>query len=307
MNSLKSSNLLYIAVTALAMFVLPASGAVAAAEETATAGPAGVLDLELRSRSETVKGSGHVQVVSKTCQWDPKQTAIIICDMWNMHHCAAAERRTGELAAPMNEVVKAARAKGVFIIHCPSDCMKFYQGAPQRKRAQEAPLAKAPVPFKWNNEDRAREPALPVTPGCSCDTPQPCNTGRQWTKEHDAIEIAAEDAISDNGQEIYNLLQARRIDNVIIMGVHTNVCVLGRPFGIRQMVYLGKNVVLCRDLTDTYHRDPGRHFQGLEQVIEHVERYWCPTITSASLTGKPPFRFVADQPGGAKPAASSNK
>ena len=128
------------------------------------------------------------------------------------------------------------------------------------------------MPFKWNNEDRAREPALPVTPGCSCDTPQPCNTGRQWTKEHDAIEIAAEDAISDNGQEIYNLLQARRIDNVIIMGVHTNVCVLGRPFGIRQMVYLGKNVVLCRDLTDTYHRDPGRHFQGLEQVIEHVER-----------------------------------
>jgi hypothetical protein len=75
------------------------------------------------------------------------------------------------------------------------------------------------------------------------------------------------------------------------MGVHTNRCVLGRPFGIRQMAYLGKNVVLCRDLTDSFHRDPGHHFEGLEKIIEHVEKYWCPTITSESLTGQPPFQF----------------
>ncbi len=297
MSLLKNSNILYIVVTAL-VCVLSAPSPVLAADQAAPEEPVGVLHLTLRSRVEAVKGSGQVQVETNACQWDPKKTAIIICDMWNMHHCAAAERRTGELAAPMNEAVKAARAKGVFIIHSPSDCMKFYQDAPQRKRAQQAPLAKTPLPFKWNNEDPKREPPLPVSPGCSCDTPQPCDTGRRWTKEHDAIEIAAEDAISDNGQEVYNLLQARQINNVILMGVHTNVCVLGRPFGIRQMVYLGKNVVLCRDLTDTYHRDPGRHFQGLEKVIEHVERYWCPTITSTSLTGKPPFRFAADKTGG---------
>ena len=29
------------------------------------------------------------------------------------------------------------------------------------------------------------------------------------------------------------------------------MCVLGRPFGIRQMVHLGKNVALMRDMTDT--------------------------------------------------------
>jgi hypothetical protein len=75
------------------------------------------------------------------------------------------------------------------------------------------------------------------------------------------------------------------------MGVHTNRCVLGRPFGIRQMVYLGKDVVLCRDLTDSYHRDPGKHFEGLDQIISHVEKYWCPTITSESITSEPPFRF----------------
>lgn len=36
----------------------------------------------------------------------------------------------------------------------------------------------------------------------------------------------------------------------ISMGVHTNMCVLGRPFGIRAMVGLGRNVVLVRDLID---------------------------------------------------------
>ena len=34
-------------------------------------------------------------------------------------------------------------------------------------------------------------------------------------------------------------------------GVHTNMCVLGRPFGLRQMARLGKNTALVRDMTDT--------------------------------------------------------
>ncbi|MDA7676778.1 isochorismatase family protein [bacterium] len=46
-------------------------------------------------------------------------------------------------------------------------------------------------------------------------------------------------------------MKQRGITNVIILGVHTNMCVLGRPFSIRQMVYQGQNVALVRDLTDT--------------------------------------------------------
>ena len=46
------------------------------------------------------------------------------------------------------------------------------------------------------------------------------------------IEIDAQrDYISDSGKEIWNVLEAREIDNVILTGVHTNMCVLGRPFG----------------------------------------------------------------------------
>jgi nicotinamidase-related amidase len=91
------------------------------------------------------------------------------------------------------------------------------------------------------------------------------------------------------------LLQARGIDNVILCGVHLNMCVLGRPFGIRQMVRLGKNVVLMRDMTDTMYNPekPPKvsHFAGTDLVVEHVEKYWCPSITSTDLTGKPAFKF----------------
>ena len=71
------------------------------------------------------------------------------------------------------------------------------------------------------------------------------------------------------------------------MGVHTNMCVLGRPFGIRQQKYLDKNVVLCRDLTDALY-DPRdkpfvSHTRGVELVIEHIEKYWCPSIEGSSL------------------------
>jgi hypothetical protein len=63
------------------------------------------------------------------------------------------------------------------------------------------------------------------------------------------------------------------------------------------MAYLGKNVVLCRDLTDSYHRDPDAHFDGLDKIIEHIESYWCPSITSQAITGQAPFKFPGDKRG----------
>jgi hypothetical protein len=117
-------------------------------------------------------------------------------------------------------------------------------------------------------------------------------------RQIETIEIAPEDAISDDGQEVFNLLEQRGIEDVIVMGVHTNSCVLGRPYGIRQLVYVGKKPLLCRDLTDSFHRDHRGHFQGTESIVEHIEKYWCPTITSDQLVGGEPFRFAAsgDQP-----------
>jgi nicotinamidase-related amidase len=253
----------------------------------------------LRSRVKAEDNGGDVRAVERTATWDPARTAIVIVDMWDDHHCRSAAERVAQMAPHMNEVVKAARRNGALIIHAPSDCMDFYKDTPARLLAQTAPKSPAPVKFQWNYFNPEREGPLAAKleqGGCSCDLPQPCNPSyKAWKRQIATIEIAEEDAVSADGQEVYNLLQDRGIQNVIVMGVHTNRCVLGRPFGIRQMVYLGKNVVLCRDLTDSYHRDPGAHFEGLDKIVEHVETHWCPSITSQSITSQPPFKFPGDK------------
>jgi len=69
--------------------------------------------------------------------------------------------------------------------------------------------------------------------------------------------------------------------------VHTNMCVLGRSFAIRQMTRWGVPCVLVRDLTDTMYNPRMRpfvsHEEGTELVVEHIERYWCPTVLSEEL------------------------
>ena len=113
------------------------------------------------------------------------------------------------------------------------------------------------------------------------------------------LEIADRDYISDNGAEIWSIMEQKQIHNVILLGVHTNMCVLGRPFGLRQMSKNGKNVVLVRDMTDTMY-NPGRwpyvsHFQGTDLIVEHIEKFVCPTITSNQLLGGKIFRFRHDK------------
>ena len=84
----------------------------------------------------------------------------------------------------------------------------------------------------------------------------------------------------------------------MLVGVHTNMCVIGRPFGLRNMARFGKNVVLVRDMTDTMYnsrRWPNvNHFRGTDLIVEHIEKAVCPTITSDQLLGGKPFRFKND-------------
>jgi nicotinamidase-related amidase len=265
------------------------------------------LTLHTRSRGADEKPDTG-KPVTQVVHWDPRKTVIIVCDMWDDHWCKSASRRVGEMAGSMNEVIKQARARGVLILHAPSSVTKFYDKTPQRALARQATYAKTPVPLAtaerwgttWCWPDEKREQKLPIDDSdMGCDCREKCTIREAWTRQIATIEIAASDAITDNGQETWNLLTARGIDNVILMGVHLNMCVLGRPFAIRQQVQLGKNVVLCRDLTDTmYNPDkPPKvsHFEGTDLVIEHVEKYWCPTITSRDLTGRVPFRFKDDK------------
>ncbi|HEY0982128.1 protein-signal peptide and transmembrane prediction [Schlesneria sp.] len=280
------------------------------AEETAAAAAVKPLVLKTRSRVGQSLEEPLTKAVVKeaTVEWDPRKTALIICDMWDQHWCKGAAARVEELAGPMNKVIHAARDRGVFIIHAPSTTVDFYKGTPQRRLAQTAPFVKTRLPLAtverwgtaWCYPDGKREAELPIDDtdmGCDCETK--CEIVPPWTRQINTIDILEGDAITDHGQETFNLLADRGIDHVIIMGVHLNMCVLGRPFAIRQLVTQGKDVLLVRDMTDTMYCSKSKpfvsHFAGTDLVISHVEKHWCPTILSSDLVGGKPFRFREDK------------
>jgi nicotinamidase-related amidase/type 1 glutamine amidotransferase len=257
-------------------------------------------EFNARFRQRSSLDTNRFEVVQQTMRWDPAKTAIIICDMWDRHWCKGATARVAEMAPRMNEVIQEARKRGALIIHAPSETMRFYADWPQRKHAQEAPKSVPPQDVqRWQSLDAGKEPPLPIDDsdgGCD-DLPQ-CPQGGPWKRQIATLEIAPNDAISDRGDEVYNLLQQHGRDQVLIMGVHENMCVLGRPFSIRQMVRLGKKVLLMRDMTDTMYNSRRApyvsHFVGTDLVAEHIEKYWCPTVTSVDILGSPAFRFQGD-------------
>jgi nicotinamidase-related amidase len=257
------------------------------------------LTLHPRRRVETNAGSGRYHAITDTVEWDAPKTAIVICDMWDKHWCAGATRRVAEMAPRMNELIVKARRQGVLIIHCPSDTLDYYKDSPARLLAQQAPAAETTRPLeRWCRIDPEREGQLPIDDsdgGCDC-SPQ-CKQHKAWSREISTLKVEPGDAVTDSG-EAYFLMRQRGIENVIVMGVHTNMCVLGRPFSIRQMVYQGLNVVLMRDLTDTMYNSRTapfvHHATGTDLVVEHIEKKWCPTITSVDFLGGSEYRFLED-------------
>jgi nicotinamidase-related amidase len=286
-----------VIVTAL-IVVQPGSKDAATAQQPG--GDAPKLTLHVRKRIETKPGSGRFHAVTETVEWDPAKTALVICDMWDRHWCDNATRRVGEMAPRMNEVAAAARKKGVLVIHCPSDTMDFYKDFPQRKLAQAAPVVETKIPLERScrlvPEKEGRLPIDDSDGGCDCETPM--KTYKAWSRQIPTIRIEAPDAITDSNEAFY-LMKQRGIENVLVMGVHTNMCVLARPFSIRQMVNQGQNVVLIRDMTDTMY-NPAKapfvhHCTGTDLVVEHIEKHWCPSVASVDFVGGKEFRFSEDK------------
>ena len=238
------------------------------------------ITVDLRSRVEAFKGSGDWRAVSFDQSLAVEKTAVLICDMWDKHWCRGATGRVGGLVVRMAPFVDAARKRGIQIIHAPSETMDFYRDAPQRIRMMNLPVIQPPVPLSLP------DPPLPIDDkGGGCDTPD--QFYKAWTREHPGLPVAPSDVISDSGTEIYSFLRARDIHNLLVMGVHANMCILNRSFAIKKMTSLGIRCILVRDLTDAMYNPQDSphvsHADGTRLVIEYIEKYWAPTATSDGL------------------------
>jgi nicotinamidase-related amidase len=251
------------------------------------------LTLSLRTQKLEIEHGYRVwKTVNTSATWPAKRTALLLCDVWDAHTCRGAEERLEKLLPRMQQVVQALRARGVLIVHAPSDVIDFYQGTPARERVLSVPKVEPPPNITHD------DPPQPIDSSDSCDTvpdvkhpeykegmPYP------WKRQHAAIEIdQTQDVISANGRELYSYYRSRGIDRVIEMGVHTNMCILHRSFSIKQMVRWGIEIALVRDLTDAMY-NPAKapyvsHDDGTRLVVEYIEKFWCPTVSSAELLSK---------------------
>lgn len=239
------------------------------------------MQLNLRTRVQPFPGSEQWTEANFNEAVNPATTAIIITDMWDQHWCKGATGRVGEIALKMEPLLEKARAAGVLIIHAPSDTMDFYANTPERLAAKNAPVVAPP------KELTLQQPALPIDDSDGgCDTPG-YKEHRAWSRQIATLKIHPGDVISDSGAEIYNVLKQHHIETVLYMGVHANMCILNRTFGIRQMAKWGMRCILVRDLTDAMYNPAMRpfvpHAAGVELVIEYIEKYAAPTVTSEQV------------------------
>jgi len=206
---------------------------------------------------------------------DPKRVGVIAVDVWNFHWCKTATMRVDAIVPRINKALEAARELGMTVMLCPSDVVDNYVGYPQREAIFALP--KVSVPSVVN----VTCPPVPDAGGCACGRER-CGVNYGWDGMHPGLRIGDADLMPDTQSEVYAICQKYGLTHLIYVGFHTQVCLLGKPMGLRAMKSAGLQCVLARDMTDAHPGyDPARQFTpdlNTEQVVEHFEKHLAPTI-----------------------------
>ncbi len=224
LTHIRLSTVSFVSLATLLASFAASIGAVPAAEPQNQA-----LTVHLRRQTETEPGSGRYHREINEEKWAVDKTAVIVCDMWDSHHCLNAVRRVGELTPRMNALLSKMRSQGATIIHAPSGCVNAYSDAPARTRAQQTkPAPSIPSDIaKWLDQ---------ITSEASCPYPLDQAAGGEdddlvehaqwaatlkaagrnprapWLKQTDGLTIDQQrDYISDSGTEIWSILEDRQL------------------------------------------------------------------------------------------------
>jgi nicotinamidase-related amidase len=208
---------------------------------------------------------------------NPSKTAVIIIDMWNFHWCMTATERVSAMTPRMNRVLNIARELGMQVVWNPSDVVTAYSGYPQYETAVAVEHRKAPQ----IRGDIAAKFTAPYG-RCMCGPGIHCHGNYGWDGMHPDLVLEDNDLISSSTDEIYTLLADRGVTTVIYMGVHTNMCVFGKPGAMSSMWKAGFDCLLARDLNDAYTAyEPERGYtpdSGTTEIDENLQKAGIPNV-----------------------------
>lgn len=217
------------------------------------------------------------QVITKTEDVNSSNVGVVIVDPWNYHWCMTACERVSAMVPRWNRALEVARRLGMSIIWVPSDVIGTYSGYPQRERALGLELHKVPI---MNDMPQAKFTA-PIGK-CMCGPGINCKVNYGHDAINPALILVDNDFIASSTEEVYTLLNKNGITHVIYMGLHTNMCLYGKPGALKYLWQTGLKCMVARDLNDAFTAyEPDNGFtpdKGTQQTDEDLERAGIPLI-----------------------------
>ena len=212
------------------------------------------------------------------------QSALILVDLWNLHHIEGWVDRVNEITQNIIlPVTEKARDVGMTVVHAPSpevlrnQTYDVYHGhtAPKKKADPKWP----PEKFRLRKDEYAvfenpRE--------------QPPGLDFRWSKLKSKLgmsplmKIHANDFVVATGQQLQDLCEDKKILHLIYAGFATNWCILFRDYGIIEMAKQGYNCMLMRDATD-----------GIE-FPDTLEKKWATELAIREVEQKYGFTLSSD-------------
>lgn len=222
-------------------------------------GEGATIELNLRTRTTD---SG--QIVMTRERAESARVGVVVMDMWSYHWCMTSAERAGALVPRLNQALAGARKLGMTVIFTPTSAIESHESSPQRRSARSIP-------------DAAWPPLLPVEyPQCSLPNPHACRCGsgiacpRNWGGDamHSGLKIGKDDLIAWGTREMWNIVQDRKLEKLLYVGVAADICVLGKGEGMVPLRRLGVSCALARDLTDTDSYPPQ---EALDHTLKNLE------------------------------------
>jgi hypothetical protein len=203
-----------------------------------------------------------------------------------------------------NHCFDAARALGMTLVFSPTNAMRDLNESPQRKATLALP--NHPLPALLNLPDPY--PGAIRYGMCECGLGEACFYTNNVNNQHPDLKMTADDFIALTQQEAYNIFKERGITHILYTGFATNMCMWGKPTGMKYMRQFGFRCLFARDLTEAitgYLEESFNPTRGTLEVIELIERNLAPSIDMEQTLrqagvwdGEPVLDFVHIAPWG---------
>lgn len=180
--------------------------------------------------------------------------AIVLVDVWDRHYLSSHQQRATEIVTNrLVPLLEACRSAGIAVVHAPApEAARKYESWLQYAGDAElfgAPSGPAPSWPPAEFRHRQGEYAQYARPSPSGELAQLIDAQRRDRRIVPQIHPREGDFVVATGDQLHRLCRHRRILHLFFAGFATNMCVMARDYGIRQMARRGYNCILIRDCT----------------------------------------------------------